>query len=206
MSKFFILLFVVLGVLSGPAKEMMVVKPVRYFIRLDTMLCIDLERSRLFWKGTKLAGTGKHEGTLRFLDGNLMFEGGELVAGQLMVDMQSIHITDISPQDIVPIRNLTGHLKADFAVGQFPIAKLEIEQVTQISEMEVQIKALLTIRSITWSIDILVRKEKWDSDKYHFSSQFSFDRFDWNIGSEGSWLEKKLVDRDIQVGVDLFTM
>lgn len=195
-----------LGILSDPAKETKMEQPVQSFIRLDTMLCVDLERSRLFWKGTKLAGTGKHEGTLRFLDGNLMFEGGELVAGQLIVDMQSIHITDISPQDIVPIRNLTGHLKADFAVGQFPMAKLEIEQVTHISKMEVQVKALLTIRSVTRSIDILVSKEKWDSDTYDFSSQFSFNRFDWNIGSEGSWLEKKLVDRDIQVRVDLFTM
>ena len=40
-------------------------------LELDTIK-LDLERSKLFWKGTKMRGAGSHEGEVRISDGCML--------------------------------------------------------------------------------------------------------------------------------------
>jgi hypothetical protein len=46
---------------------------------------------------------------------------------------------------------------------------------------------------------IAKRKEK------EFFTNFTFDRFEWNIAYEGNWADKKLVDKDIELVITLKT-
>lgn len=159
---------------------------------------VNLDESLISWRGTKLMGTGKHEGTLKFKDGYLLFHGDSLIGGKLTADMRSIFITDIPLSDPVPRRNLTEHLNSDFDTELYPVAGFEIAEVSYSAENALQIAGDLTIREITRPIVITATTSQ---NRSEYKADFTFDRFGWNIGADGSWLEKKLVDAEISVQV-----
>lgn len=93
------------------------------------ILSVNIKKSVVEWKGTKLLRTGKHEGIVSFKDGQMSFSNGKLVGGKFVVDMKSIYITDIPKSDPEPRKNLTTHLNKDFETKIFPIASFTITSV-----------------------------------------------------------------------------
>lgn len=169
---------------------------------VDT-LKIDLNRSRLYWKGTKMRGAGSHEGEVRIGQGFLLRDRNGLSGGKFEIDMKSISITDIPETDPIPIKNLTEHLlHADFFdVDNFPNSGFEITKITIHSPENLEVSGNLTIRGIT--------KNSTFSAIHHdntFSTRFLIDRFDWNIAYKGSWADRTLVDREIEFQVKLVLM
>lgn len=169
------------------------------FKELDT-LKLDLERSKLYWKGTKMRGTGKHEGEVRIDEGFLMRDKAGLAGGKFELDMKSISITDIPKTDPIPIKNLTEHLmhKDFFDVDNFPTAEFEITGIERQYSENLEISGDLTIRGITKNITFSA-VQKGNS----ISSRFLLDRFDWDIAYQGSWVDRTLVDRDIEFRTEL---
>ena len=161
---------------------------------------IRLDESLIRWRGTKLMGTGKHEGTLKFKEGYLLFQAGSLIGGKLVADMRSIYITDIPLDDPIPRKNLGEHLNSDFETALYPVAVLEIFEVHYSADKSIQITGDLTIREISRPIVIIASAGQ---DQTESQANFTFKRFEWNIGSNGSWLEKKLVDADISIEVKI---
>ncbi len=168
-------------------------------------LNVDIEKSIITWKGTKLRRMGSHEGTLSIMNGSLYFDKGKLAGGSIIADMHTITVTDIPPHEVVPIRNITDHLNADFETDVYPVSKFEITDVDYSTGEAIDIRGELTIKDVTKPITIQAEVMFMDKSTYRFSSSFSFNRFDWNIGTEGSWLEKKLVDEDITLRVEIVT-
>lgn len=162
---------------------------------------ININASKVAWKGTKLMGTGSHSGTVSFKDGYLLFSGNELTGGELTVDMSSIYITDIPLSDPIPRKNITTHLNIDFETDVFPTSVFRITSVSRKPDYYA-IEGELKIKGITRPISIKAREVK---RKVYYISEFTFDRFDWKIGENGSWLEKKLVDSDISLKVTINT-
>lgn len=93
-----------------------------------TTVPVDTAASAVRWKGTKFAGRGKHEGTVRVSDGSVRVCDDSLVGGAFTIDMESIAVTDIPAHEPVPRERLTNHLRSDdfFAVEAYPTARLEI--------------------------------------------------------------------------------
>ncbi len=151
------------------------------------------------WKGTKLAGTGKHEGTLALKSGYLTFKEDKLTGGKFIADMNSIRITDIPPDDYIPIRNLIDHLKSDFETGKYPEAVFQITQTTYAGQNKIKFSGNLTIRSVTKKIDFTIN----ELTKSHYAATIRINRADWGIGEKGSWLEKKLVDQEIELQISV---
>lgn len=151
------------------------------------------------WKGTKLAGTGKHEGTLTLKSGYLTFKEDKLTGGKSIADMNAISITDIPPDDYIPIRNLTNHLKSDFETGKYPEAVFQIIQTSYTGQNTIKVKGNLTIRSVTKKIEFIVN----ELTKDHYTAMIRINRADWGIGEKGSWLEKKLVDPEIELQISV---
>jgi len=163
-------------------------------------LYLDTIKSIIKWKGTKLMHTGQHEGTVNFKEGQMLFSDENLVGGQFVVDMQSIYNTDIPKNDPVPRKNLTDHLNKDFETNLFATASFTMTNVEKVNSELYNISGDMIIKGVSRSIAITMEEIK--KEKEYFS-EFSINRSLWGIGDRGSWLEKKLVDDDFVLKIQI---
>ena len=168
-------------------------------LKADT-LSVDLSNSSIHWKGTKMRGAGKHEGELQLQSSYFLSEKGKISGGQFIADMTSIGVTDIPLHELIPIRNLNNHLKSEdfFEVENYPTSKFVISIIEHLPNDSISVSGNLTIKNITRLIEF-----KAINREQEFSTKFKFDRFLWNIAYEGSWADKTLVDRDIELTIKL---
>ncbi len=110
---------------------------------------IDVEKSKVVWKGYKV--TGSHEGTITLKSGNLIFDDSALTGGAFTVDMSSINVTDLEGEYK---GKLEGHLKSDdfFGVEKFPTASLKFTNVKSSGKNAYEVSADLTIKGKTDAI------------------------------------------------------
>lgn len=161
---------------------------------------VDTEASIINWKGTKLMGARFHAGTIKLKDGYLAFNNDSLTGGGFIADMNAIDVTDIPSHETEAIRNLIQHLKKDFDVRWFPVSKFEITKVEYRTRDSMQVWGNLTIKDVTKNIAIPVKLLKSGEDTIWVST-FQFNRFEWHIGMDGSWLEKRLVDKKVELKI-----
>ncbi len=160
---------------------------------------IDVSKSIVRWKGTKLMGAGSHEGTVKFNRGFLQFDQEKIVGGEFVVDMTSLENTDIPLRDPVPRKNLMAHLSLDFDIRKFQTASFRITNVHGQGEEDSQITGVMVIKGIARTIQLKTRKLA----DCKYQALFSINRHHWKIGEQGSWLEKKLVDPKIFLEVEI---
>lgn len=163
-------------------------------------LNLDLLRSAIHWKGTKMNGIAKHEGTINILNAYFLKVGERVTGGSITADMKTIEVTDIPIHEPVPRKRLNDHLKsADFFdVNNYPTSHFEITKVEQIKSEQLKITGILTIKDVSKSIEF----NAFYKDK-NFIANFTFDRFQWNVSHKGSWADKTLVDQDIELKIIL---
>ena len=105
---------------------------------------IDTSKSSIHWVGKKI--TGKHEGTINFKEGALVFEKDKLKGGSFTVEMTTISATDVSggTKD-----KLDAHLKADdfFGVDKYPTSSLKITKIADKGNGVYTVTADLTIKA-----------------------------------------------------------
>lgn len=167
--------------------------------RGDT-LKVDLTASKVHWKATKLRGTRKHEGDVRLLDAYLLTEGGHVTGGNFVVSMNTLRVTDIPERESEPRTNLINHLKSSdfFDVKKYPKAAFKITNVVYLAADSLKVTGNLNIKDVTQSIEFsAVNREK------AFSTKFTFNRFQWNISYVGNLAERTLVDRNIELSINL---
>jgi polyisoprenoid-binding protein YceI len=121
-----------------------------------------------------------------------------------VADMNAITVTDIPPHETEAIQNLTNHLKSDFDTKRFPLSKFYITSVSYTSADRLLVSGNLTIKDVTKNITIPAIVASVNGNK-KFTTVFKFNRFYWNIGADGSWLEKRLVDKEIELKIELLT-
>ncbi|MDW3209111.1 MAG: YceI family protein [Reichenbachiella sp.] len=163
---------------------------------------IDLSKSNIHWKGTKMRGAGKHEGEIELQSSFLIKNNNQLVNGSFVADMTTIGVTDIPEHEPVPRDNLNNHLKSSdfFDVEKFPTSAFEITKVKQVSSDSLLISGNLTLKDVTKNIEFGAKYQ----DKI-FTTKFTFDRFQWNITYEGNFADKTLVDKDVELTIRLET-
>ncbi len=175
--------------------------------QIDT-LRVDTERSEVAWSGTKLWGRGGHTGTVPLTSGWIARRGDLLVGGQFVIDMTSIRITDIPPDQPEPIELLTSHLEDPlfFHVDKYPQASFELLNSEWAGyESLLIVDGLMTIRGVTRPIQIPVYVNHAGTQ---YRSQFRIDRFDWNVAYEGGFgatrfAARNFVDREIELTIRL---
>jgi len=147
-----------------------------------------------------MRGAGMHEGEIKLKEGFLLMEKGELKGGSMLMDMHSIIVTDIPAHESIPRKNLIEHLKGEdfFSVEKYPFAKFDITAVEKIKIERLRISGNLRIKDRTKNIEFIAAKKE-----EKFTATFSFDRFLWNIAYEGNWMDKTLVDKEIELRVEL---
>jgi len=116
-----------------------------------TIKSINVQESTITWTGKKV--TGQHTGTIDIKGGNLTFDdNGQLSGGQFEIDMNSIACTDLSGSSA---SQLESHLKSDdfFGVAAFPVAILNITNVSNAGNDTYNVVADITIKGITQPIE-----------------------------------------------------
>ncbi|MBD3635988.1 MAG: YceI family protein [Crocinitomicaceae bacterium] len=168
----------------------------------DTLL-VDLSKSTIDWKGTKMMGRGKHVGRIQLMNGYTVMEGDKLIGGQFVVDMNSIEVTDIPSHEPVPRKRFIDHMKSEdfFETSKFPTSKFVITKTVSINEDSSQVSGDLTIKDVTNSVTFKIH-----NDGQQFSTKFSFNRFLWNIDYVGNESDESQVDKDIELDIKIVTL
>lgn len=144
---------------------------------------IEPERSGIQWMGAKI--TGKHEGTVSIQEGEFWVKDGELTAGRIVTDMNSITVNDLEGKDK---EDLETHLKDTdfFESHEFPTGKLVITEVMPAKEKEFthEISANLTLKGITRRITFPAVLDITE-DSLIGNASFTIDRSQWGIVYKG---------------------
>lgn len=170
---------------------------------------VDIAASQITWKGSKPTGT--HNGTIKLESGSFSIEDGQIAAGSLKIDMNSITDLDL---DGGMKENLEAHLKGTvegkegdfFNVTQFPFATFELTQIQEI-EGQMMLKGNLTIKEKTNNVEFPV-KTIIDGDQLILKSEpFKIDRTLWdvNYGSKSIFdnLGDKFINDDIEIAISV---
>ncbi|MEO1030396.1 MAG: YceI family protein, partial [Bacteroidota bacterium] len=163
---------------------------------------IDLDNSQIYWKGTKFGGAGKHEGKIKLKSGFCIVQNNEIFGGSFIADMKTISVTDMPEHEVIAISKINNHLKsADFfEVERYPTSKFKITRIKKSLNDSIIISGNLTIKNKTKSIKF--KASKLSSNKTLLTN-FTIDRFKWDIGSNDNFIKKILVDRDIELTIQL---
>ncbi|MGH7713132.1 MAG: YceI family protein [Gemmatimonadaceae bacterium] len=174
------------------AASLSVVKP-------DTLV-LDSEASVVKWKGTKFFGLGKHEGIVRLSDGYVALAGERIIGARFVVDMRSIDVTDIPPDDPVPRNRLRNHLMDEdfFAVARYPTSIFMLRSaVPQGEDAGFRLTGDLTMRGVTRPITVDVEVHPAADGLVRATSRFRINRHNWGVSFRGSRLTNDLVDDDL---------
>ncbi|MDX2414816.1 MAG: YceI family protein [Bacteroidales bacterium] len=161
---------------------------------------VNTDLSSVKWEGSKVV-KGLHTGTIDVKSGTLSFKDGELVAGDLVIDMMSLSNTD---QKGAMKGKLEQHLKSDdfFGVEKFPESRFELSSVSSLGDSGFTASGKLTIKSNTHPLkfDFNIGKE---GDNQILTGKISIDRslYDVKYGS-GKFFDN-LGDKAIS---DIFTL
>ena len=149
---------------------------------------IDASKSNITWVGKKI--TGSHEGTIKFKEGVLTFKGDKLTAGNFVVNMSSIIVTDLKAGE--GKEKLEGHLKADdfFGTEKFPLGTLVFTKIAAKQNGLYTITADLTLKGITHPVtfDMNVKGSKANAalivDRTKYDIKYNSGNFFENLGDK----------------------
>jgi len=174
-------------------------------VKVDgTSVGLDLSKSSLKWIGTKLKG--KHNGTVKIADGNIVVKDNKVVGGKFSLDMTTINNEDMKDDPTMKAK-LEGHLKSEdfFNVEKFPKATFEITSLTETVDGNATITGNLTIKDITKGVTFPA-KINYSTDKKPVSAtaNFNINRQLWNITYPGQ--PDNLIKDEINFDLNLTTM
>jgi len=135
----------------------------------------------VIWTATKVGG--EHQGTLKINNGDIKVEGGNIVGGKMMIDMNSLTVTDLEGDQKA---DLEGHLKSGdfFEVEKFPAATFQIvsaKPAEGCTDVTHEIVGNLTMHGMTKSITIPVNVVMDDNSITAVSPAFKINRTDWGV-------------------------
>jgi polyisoprenoid-binding protein YceI len=205
-SYYFLLPLVVLSCIgkhNSDAQKVTVNPPVEHSVvtEADTLM-INLEKSSIEWVATEMRGAKRRTGIISFKDGLFLCQNDKIIGGKFTVDMETMDVTDVPLHEKIARRNLLNHLKSNdfFNVAYYPLATLELTGVHQTKNDSLEVSGNLTIREVTKNI-IFFAHQKGGNLK----TIFTFNRLDWNIAYEGSWADKTLVDKEVELTIEILT-
>ncbi|MEO1054664.1 MAG: YceI family protein [Bacteroidota bacterium] len=216
MSKFnFFGLVVIIGLMltscaKSPESDTAKVEDAKEVQEVATATSFDISKdlSEVTWIGTK--PTGQHNGTFGITEGSISVEGGNIVGGKFVINLQEIAVIDLQ-EDSVSEGKLVGHLQSPdfFDVANHPSAMFEITSVSayeaagetseeesehKISDPTHTIEGNLTLRGNTLSISFPAKVDMADGS-VKAEAKFNIDRTKWGVSyNEESGFEGKAKD------------
>ena len=154
------------------------------------------------WTGNKIGGS--HNGQIKVKTASLELKNGNIVSGNVVIDMQSMTCDDLTNKTLN--KKLIDHLLSDdfFGVEKFPTASFTLSKASAFKNGKATVSGQLTIKGKTENISFEVTKVN-----NTLTTQLKVDRskFDVRYGSNSFFdnLGDKAIDNifilDIQVNV-----
>ena len=145
---------------------------------------VDKAQSKVNWHAEKPTGT--HDGSINIYSGKLTFQYKKLLGGFILIDMQSLKVTDLSSPDK---EQLESNLKGDnfFDTGRYTVARFDITNVAYVDSTDLK-KAVITgaliMHGITKNISFKTGIQKNSGMEFIASADAAINRRDWNIATE----------------------
>ncbi len=143
---------------------------------------IDTAASLVNWEGTEgLARiTTTHTGSFRIQSGSLSVKDSQLVAGKVVIDINSLKNADLTN----PKKNadLVNHLKSGdfFDAGKFPTATFELVSANKLPSDSVTVTGNLTLKGVTKSVTFPA-KVFMEPTGISAHAKFYINRKDWGM-------------------------
>ncbi len=154
--------------------------PSGLLLHVDTYK-VDTAASKVQWFAEKV--TGKHNGTVQLLSGDIANNHGQL-GGKFVMDMKSITVVDLSGESK---NKLEGHLRSDdfFSVDKYPTSTFEITSVTPKTggaegEPNFTVNGKLTIKEIANDVSFPAMI-KFEGNKMMATADITVDRTKYDI-------------------------
>jgi polyisoprenoid-binding protein YceI len=166
-----------------------------------TVFTIDKLNSVVVWRGSDPAKS--HTGAVAISTGDMKFDArGRLVGGSIIIDMNSIRVTDNIGDD--KKLKLITHLKSTsfFAVDSFPTSKFEITNAEQKDGGGYLIKGNMTIRGTTLGLEIPATLSVKDGVA-NVKASFNLDRTKWGVNYQSNAVGQKLKDTFVSNMIEL---
>lgn len=173
---------------------------------------LDLTKSVVKWKGVKEFTGDSHAGTVALDSGFVDMEKGEIVSGEIVLNLNKIENTDMT--DAGMKAKLVGHLQSDdfFNTQKFPTATYKIKKVVK-GDDKVLFEGDLTIRGKTnpLRVNAVVTKE---NKIYSAKGVADFDRTKYDVKYNSATLvpnlvktaKDKVIKDSIEITFDLKTV
>jgi polyisoprenoid-binding protein YceI len=135
---------------------------------------IEKAASTIEWVGKKV--TGSHNGTIDVSDGVITLADGKLTGGAFTIATNTIKILDVT--DAATNAQFAAHLASDdfFSINKYPAATLTINSVTPGTGNAYHVEGVLTIKSITHSIEFEATIDPVQGDTLRASATLIIDR------------------------------
>jgi len=165
---------------------------------------VDPAATKIVYVGKKV--TGSHTGNVVAKTGNLVIQGEEITAGEIVVDMNSLSSTDITDKDTNA--KYVGHMKsADFFdTAKFSESKLVIKSSKKTAK-GLEVSGELTMIGQTKPVTFIVTDMKKTDSVVTAKSNLTLNRTLWGLkygsGSFFKGLGDKAINDEFTLAIDL---
>jgi len=176
---------------------------------------VNLETSKVDWKAFHKGGFAPRWGTLAIKSGEVSLAGGELTAGDFVIDMQSLKVDPASvTEKDKKYTDLEAHLKnADFFdVEKNPTADFKITSVANLegaAESAVAganktVSGNLTLKGKSLNVTFPAKVSVADGN-VAIEAKFTVNRADWDIkfGTSETDPAEWMISKDIEIGINV---
>lgn len=182
----------------------------------DISFAIDTSQTRVLWSCSKPGKT--HTGYVKAKDGRAVLRSGSLVGGRVLIDMNSITVTDLEGDSKA---QLEAHLKGNsegkeddfFNVQKYPYAEFEITRVSPLindDNYNALVYGNLDIKGLIREIGFRANIQKDTSGLNLISQKFSINRTEWGIHFRSksifSGLKDRFIDDEIELEIRMFSV
>lgn len=179
----------------------------------EATYAVSTEGDEVKWVGFKTIAAGQHTGAIQVTEGEFVTEGGNVVGGSFVIDMNSITNDDLPEEGDYNKAKLIGHLhSADFFdVANHPTATFTITGVEAIENGENgtthNVSGNLNLRGTEKNISFPAAISVEEGVVNFSAPEFVIDRTNWNVMYGSANLESvakdQAIDNNIKLTVDL---
>jgi polyisoprenoid-binding protein YceI len=178
----------------------------------DGWLEVDVAESRVEWLGRNLLN--KHYGRIALKSGKLRFDRGDLVGGEVTLDMRAITCQDLEGDSLHDV--LVGHLMSHdfFDVDLYPEAHFVINATERVAGAtpgapNLVVRGELTLKSVSRALEFVASAGLTSEGKAAAQVAFAIDRTQWNVlygsGKYFRHLGEHLVNDLIEIQIRVVT-
>jgi polyisoprenoid-binding protein YceI len=178
-------------------------------------LAVDTQASVVNWKAYHKGGMAPRWGTISVKSGELSVDGGQLSAGNFIMDMNSIKTNpaSVTEKDKKP-EDLDAHLKNPdfFDTAKNPTSEFKITSVTDLKEAPKDavaganktVSGNLTLSGKTMNVTFPAKVDVVDNSA-SIQAKFTVNRADWGIkfGTSEADPAEWMISKDIEIAVDV---